>query len=103
MTEDDNRCIKPVQTLAMEVVVQTVRDYRRLATHSKDTIKLDGAITPVTGQKKRIKQFFTNGGADLWLELAGVDVSGKIIWEQISQQPGQMSGLEKRTNRTMLG
>jgi len=95
-------CTKLAQTLAVEVVVQAVRDYRRLVAHKKATMKLDGATTPVTGQKKRIKQFFTNGGADSWLELAGVNVSGRIIWKQISQQPGRVTG-EERTNRTLLG
>ena len=91
------------KTLAMEVVVQAIHDYRRLKTYAKDEVKWSGAKTSVTKELDRIRYFFVEGGADAYFEMAGVNYSGKSVWEKLSQQPlGKKWGSGVFTNRTLL-
>lgn len=92
------------KTLAMEVVVQAVHDYRRLKTYTKEEVKWCGAMTLVSTELARIEYFFCKGGADAYFEMAGVQFSGTAIWEKLIQQPlhGKW-GAGCFTNRTMLG
>tara|TARA_B110000014_G_scaffold233485_1_gene196826 strand:+ start:1021 stop:1350 length:330 start_codon:yes stop_codon:yes gene_type:complete len=92
------------RTLAMEVVIQAVHDYRRLKTYVKKEIKWCGAKTLVSIELARLKYFFCNGGADAYFELCGVNHSGTAIWEKITKQPtGGKWGSGVFTNRTLLG
>lgn len=75
------------KTLAMEVVVQAVHDYRRLKTYTDDRVKWCGAWTSVSRELERIRCFFTDGGADMYFEMAGVHFHGATIWEQLTEQP----------------
>ena len=91
------------RTLAMEVVVQAIHDYRRLMTYTKDEVKWCGAKTSVSKELERVRYFFCNGGADAYFEMAGVDHSGVAIWEKLTQQPLDKEwGSGVFTNRTLL-
>ena len=92
------------KTLAMEVVVQAVHDYRRLKKYTKEKIKWCGAMTLVSTELARIEYFFCNGGADAYFEMSGVNYSGRPIWEKLIQQPVDGKwGAGVFTNRTLLG
>lgn len=92
------------RTLAMEVVIQAVHDYRRLKTYTKEEVKWCGAMTLVSTELKHLEYFFCNGGADAYFELCGVNHNGTAIWEKITQQPtGGKWGSGVFTNRTLLG
>ncbi len=90
------------KTLATEVVAQAVQDYRRLKTYKKKKVKWAGVKVIVEVEIQRIKQFFTEGGADVWLEAAGVECEGSEIWKTISQRNVDGWGSGVFTNRIFL-
>jgi len=90
------------KTLAMEVVVQAVQDYRRLKTYKKKKVKWAGTKVVVEAEIQKIKRFFTEGGADAWLETGGVRCTGSEIWKTISQRNVDGWGSGVFTNRIFL-
>jgi hypothetical protein len=78
-----------LRNIVAEVLVQAARDYRKLKGCKSATAKFDGAKIIVEVELERIKQFFTGGGADAYLELMdGLDLSGTDLWERLVGSTG---------------
>lgn len=78
-----------LKMLSVEVLLQAVRDYRKLKAARKLTLKWEGARVIVAVELERLEGFFTGVGANSYLEiLEDMGLTGKVVWSHLESDSG---------------
>ena len=73
--------------LGLAVVMQAVKDYRKLKSSKEVKKRLEGGWVLKEVLMKEVEKFFLEGGgADYYLELSGMDIDAVLIMKELKNE-----------------